>query len=58
MKGTPLGGQVVFLKLKSMEFNIDWWGEDDWYILPTLCYHKGFKIITLHFLKFTFEVCL
>jgi hypothetical protein len=40
------------------EINIDKWGKDDWYILPTFCYNKEWKILTFHFLKFTIEICL
>lgn len=43
--------------MSTFEINIDWWGEDDWYVLPTFCYHKGYKILTFHFLKFTLEIC-
>jgi hypothetical protein len=39
------------------EINIDWWAEDDWYILPTVVFHKEWKILTFHFLKFTIEIC-
>jgi hypothetical protein len=39
------------------EVNIDKWGKDNWYFLPTFCYHKEWKILTFHFLKFTFEIC-
>ena len=35
----------------------DKWSEDNWYFLPTFCYHKEWKILTFHFLKFTFEIC-
>lgn len=40
-----------------IEININWWGKDDWYFLPTICYNKEYKILTIHFLKFTFELC-
>jgi hypothetical protein len=39
------------------ELNFDFWGGDNWYILPTFRYNKEWKILSFHFLKFTLEIC-
>jgi len=39
------------------EINIIWWSKDDWYLIPTINLHIGYRIISIYFLKFTLEIC-
>lgn len=39
-----------------MELTIVWWGEDDWYFIPTISLHIEYKTLSFFFLKFTMEI--